>query len=195
MTKVYFIRHAESDITIRDPMTRPLTEKGLADCSLVTEFLYDKSINVVLSSPFQRAVDTVTDFAVKNGFGIELINDFRERKSDSKGNWRDDFVDFMKRQWTDFNYSLTDGECLKEVQKRNINALNDVLTRYKNQNIVIGTHGTALSTIVNYYDNTYGFKDFMAMVDIMPWVVIMEFVGNDCVKIEKINLFERVYHE
>jgi 2,3-bisphosphoglycerate-dependent phosphoglycerate mutase len=173
-------------------MTRPLTEKGFADCRLVTDFLAGKNINVVLSSPFKRAVDTVADFAEKNVFEIELVEDFRERKSDSKENWRDDFVEFMKQQWTDFNYSLTDGECLKEVQERNITALNDALIRYENQNIVIGTHGTALSTIINYYDNAYGFEDFMAMVNIMPWVVVMEFDGIDCVRIEKIDLFEKV---
>jgi len=54
---------------------------------------------------------------------------------------------------------------------------------------VIGTHGTALSTIINYYDSTYGFADFMAMVNIMPWVVSMSFDETSCVDIEKIDLF------
>jgi len=31
---------------------------------------------------------------------------------------------------------------------------------YEGKNIVIGTHGTALSTIINYYDSTYGYDDF-----------------------------------
>lgn len=43
---------------------------------------------------------------------------------------------------------------------------------------VTGTHGTALSTIINYYDSTYRFADFMAMVNIMPWVVSMSCLGN-----------------
>ncbi|MDR2532699.1 MAG: histidine phosphatase family protein [Oscillospiraceae bacterium] len=192
ITKVFFIRHAESDISIRDPVNRPLTEKGVADRGLVTDFLNDKNIDVVLSSPFKRAFDTVADFAEKNGFEIKPIEDFRERKSDSKENWRDDFVNFMKQQWEDFNYSLSDGECLREVQERNISALNIVLTEYKDMNIVIGTHGTALSTIINYYDNTYGFEDFMAMVNIMPWVVKMTFDGNKYVESEKIDLFKRI---
>jgi len=29
----------------------------------------------------------------------------------------------------------------------------------------------------------------MAMVKIMPWVVKMDFDGNDCITIEKIDLF------
>lgn len=189
MTTVYFIRHAESDTTVHDDQIRPLTGKGLADRRLVTEFLLDKSIDVILSSPFKRAVDTVADFADKAGLSILTAEDFIERKSDS--NWlRDtDFSSFISRQWADFSYKLSDGECLAEVQERNINALNKMLVQYKNKNIVIGTHGTALSTIINYYDSTYGFEDFMAMVNLMPWVVKMTFDETDCAGIQKIDLF------
>ena len=189
MTTLYFIRHAQADNTNRDGRNRPLTEKGLADRKLVTEFLQDKQIYAVFSSPYKRAVDTVADFADKHGFEVELIEDFRERKSDS--NWlRDtDFFPFIERQWADFSYSLSDGECLAEVQKRNIAALNGVLQKHKGQNIVIGTHGTALSTIINYYDSTYGFEDFMEMVNITPWVVKMEFIDGGCYSMEKFDLF------
>lgn len=191
MTTVYFIRHAQADDSNRDGRNRPLTEKGLADRKLVTAFLQDKDIDIVMSSPFRRAVDTVANFAAKNGFEIEIVEDFRERKSDidlTKENIG--FDAFMERQWTDFNYTYSDGECLAVVQKRNITALNDVLRKHKDKNIVIGTHGTALSTIINYYDRTYGFADFMAMVDILPWVVKMKFDGENIVGMWKIDLFE-----
>jgi len=190
MTTVYFIRHAEADNSNRDGRTRPLTAKGLADRRLVTEFLQDKGIDAVLSSPFRRAVETIAPFAEQHGFKIERIEDFRERRSDS--NLRSDspgFELFNQRQWADFSYTLSDGECLAEVQTRNIAALEQVLARFKDKNIVIGTHGTALSTIVNYYDSTYGFADFMAMVYILPWAVKMTFDEDICAGIEKIDLF------
>ena len=191
MTTVYFIRHAESDNSIRDGRIRPLTDKGRADRRLVTEFLSDKNIDYVFSSPFKRAVDTVAEFAEKNSFEIELVDGFRERSSDGdmprKHNY---FFDFIESQWADFSYTSSDGECLREVQERNIAALNAVLNEHRDKNIAIGTHGTALSTIINFYDNTYGFKDFLEMVDIMPWVVKMSFDGNNCTETEKINLFE-----
>jgi 2,3-bisphosphoglycerate-dependent phosphoglycerate mutase len=161
----------------------------MRDRTFVTAFLRDKSIDAVLSSPFKRAVDTVADFAAANGFDIELIEDFRERKSD--GNWlRDtDFFPFMERQWADFSYTLSDGESLAEVQERNIVALTEVLRQYKGKTIVVGTHGTALSTIINYYDDTHGFHDFMSMVNIMPWVVKADFDDYGCMGMEKIDLF------
>ena len=189
MTTVYFIRHAQSDNSVRDGRVRPLTERGLVDRKLVTKYLHDKNIDVVVSSPFKRAVDTVADFAEAHGFSIETIEDFRERKSDSDWVRETDFYPFMERQWADFSYSLSDGECLAVVQERNIAALNEVLYKHQDKNIVIGTHGTALSTIINYYDHSYSFADFLAMVDIMPWIVKMEFIGNGFISMEMIDLF------
>ena len=188
MTTVYFVRHAQADNSIRDGRIRPLTEKGMKDRTLITEFLQDKSIDAVLSSPFKRAVDTIADFAEKNGFEIRTIEAFRERKSDSDWIQDTDFFPFVEKQWSDFSYSLSDGECLAEVQNRNIAALNDVLIEHNGKNIVIGTHGTALSTIINYYDQEYGFTDFMEMVNILPWVVRMNFNDDGCISIEKISL-------
>lgn len=187
VTTIFFVRHAEPDISIHDDFLRPLTLKGTRDCDLVTKLLQDKKIDVVLSSPYKRSVDTILPFANSVGFEVELIEDFRERRVDS--GWIDNFTDFTKKQWADFSYKLDDGECLLEVQKRNIDALEQVLRQHKNKNIVIGTHGTALSTIINYYDKTYGYEDFHAIVGIFPWIVKMEFDEEVCLGIEKVNMF------
>ena len=193
MTTIYFVRHAEADNSNRDSQNRSLTEKGMKDRALVTEFLLDKNIDVVLSSPFKRAVDTVTDFAKQISVEIEIIEDFRERKSDSDMPRNTDFVNrFMEQQWMDFSYTYSDGESLAEVQERNIAALNEVLKRYKGKDIVIGTHGTALSTIINFYDKSYGFENYMAMVDLLPWIVRMDFSDDSCIGMEKYNLFKPI---
>ena len=186
MTVIYFVRHCQADNTNRDGRNRPLTEKGMADRALVTEYLSDKAIDVVLSSPYKRAADTVADFAERNGFKVETVEDFREREF---GVWlpEADLWTVVEKKWADFSYKA-EGESLGEVQKRNIAALNDVLARYVGKNVVIGTHGTALSTIINYYDNAYGYQDFMDMVFKTPWIVKMVFDGSMFAEMEKIDL-------
>ena len=188
MTTVYFVRHAEPNYNNHDDATRELSAKGLEDRKLVTEFLKDKEIDVVLSSPFKRAYDTVAPFAEGKGLEIQVVDDFRERRIDSC--WIEDFKSFSKAQWADFTYKLSDGECLGEVQERNIFALNKVLDEFPNKSIVVGSHGTALSTIINYYDNTFGYDDFDRIRGLMPWIVKFSFEGKNCVEMEKINLFE-----
>ena len=96
MTKVYFVRHAEPNYNNRDDMSRELSAKGMVDRKLVTWFLADKNIEVVLSSPFKRAFDTVAHFADSKGLSIEIIDDFRERKVDSV--WIEDFAMFSMQE-------------------------------------------------------------------------------------------------
>lgn len=60
------------------------------------------------------------------------------------------------------------------VQERNIAALSDILKNNRNKNIVIGTHGTALSTILNYYDNSYNCDSFLRIIDWMPYIIELE---------------------
>ena len=187
MTNVYFVRHAQPNYENHDDLTRELTDKGLRDRKLVTDFLRDKEICAVFSSPYKRSVDTVKEFADEMGFPVTLVEDFRERKVDS--GWIEDFTAFAKRQWADFSYKLSDGECLREVQERNIAALNRVLVEYEGKNVVVGSHGTALSTIVHSFDPSFGYEDFDAIRGLMPWIVRFSFEGTKCREIEKIDLF------
>ena len=188
MTTIYFVRHAQPNYDNHNDLERELTAKGLKDRKCVTAFLLDKSVDVVLSSPYKRSFDTVKDFADCVGLTIGIVPDFRERKVESV--WIDDFESFCKRQWIDFTYKLSDGESLKEVQERNIAALRDVLTVYKDKTVVIGTHGTALATILNYYDPSFGYNDFQRVRHFMPWIVKMTFDGEWLVGIEEYNVFK-----
>ena len=191
MTTIYFIRHAEADSANPDSRNRPLTEKGLNDRALVTAYLQDKGIDAILSSPFKRAVDTVADFADSKGLEVLLSEDFKEHNTISDNYPDYEYFPFIKKYWAGFLYKVPGDESLHELQERNIAALIDALTKYKDKNIVIGTHGMALSTIIRYYDPTYGFADFMAMVKIKPWIVQMSFSGVACAGMEKIDLFEK----
>ena len=190
MTKVYFVRHAQPDYTNHDDMLRELTPKGLKDRELVTAFLDDKNIDVVLSSPFKRAIDTVSDFADKHNLKIEIIEDFRERKIGTS--WIDDFNAYAKRQWNDFDYKFEDGESLREVQNRNIKTLYKVLDKYPNKNVVIGSHGTALSTLIHYFDPSFGYDDFEMIRNIMPWIVEFDFDEQiNCTDIYKYDVLNQ----
>ena len=189
MTTVYFVRHAQPNYKNHDDLQRELTQKGLEDRKLVTEYLCEKGIDVVLSSPFKRAVQTVAHFAEKNDLPILTVSDFRERKVES--GWIEDFEDFCRRQWEDFSYKRFDGESLEEVQRRNVQALNKVLEDYPEKTIVIGSHGTALSTIINFYDPGFGYAEFQRIRNLMPWIVIFRFEGKNCLEIQEYDVFEK----
>lgn len=184
MNKIYFVRHAKPDFSVHDDLTRPLTDKGIIDSKKLCEFLKEKSINKIYSSPYKRAIDTIKELSQNLNIKIEVVDDFRERKISNI--WIEDFNKFSKSQWENFEYKLNDGESLNEVQSRNINALHKILNENSNQNIVIGTHGTALSTIINYYDKTFDYLSFTKIKDVMPFIVCMEFEKTNVLNIDYI---------
>lgn len=186
MTTVYYVRHAEPNYQNHEDAARELSAKGLQDRHLVTRFLAGKSIDVVISSPFRRAVDTVREFADSRGLAIGLNDAFRERKIGNE--WIADFQGFAQRQWQDFSYKLPGGESLREVQERNITALQEVIQSHRGKQIVIGGHGTALSTILNHYDSTFGYADFEELKGKMPWIV--EFRYDDA-----LHCCEMIWHD
>ncbi|MBQ2668701.1 MAG: histidine phosphatase family protein [Clostridia bacterium] len=187
MTEVYFVRHAEPNFKNHDDLTRELTEKGMRDRLLVTKFLWDKQIAAVFSSPYKRAVDTVQDFADRAGLTVQTDPDLRERRVDSV--WIEDFDAFCKQQWADFDYRLTDGETLRMVQTRNLAALRRILAQCPEQAVAVGSHGTALSTLIRYFDPTFGHADFVSIQKLMPWIVRFTFDGTRCTSVTEYDVF------
>ena len=171
-TNIYFVRHAQPDFSAKDDLIRPLSEKGLEDAKKVTKILMDKNITSIYSSPFKRAIDTINDFANKSQIEIITVDDFCERRV---GQWLEDFKSFSQRQWRDFNFKLDRGESLYEVQKRNINALFSVIRDNIGKNVVVATHGTALSTIINYFNPAFDYEGFLSIVDKMLYVLRFKF--------------------
>ena len=66
-------------------------------------------------------------------------------------------------------------------------ALIDVLEEYEGHNIIIGTHGTAFSTILDALSPDYGYDDFVRMMDWMPNIVEIVFDGTRAVEINELG--------
>ena len=186
MTVVYFVRHAESDHKIIDELTRPLTTKGKKDADELVNHFDKMSIDSIYSSPYLRAVSTIRPIANKKGIAISIRDNFKERSSNSS--WIHNQMDletFVGRMWIDVNRSVDGGETIAELKKRNINELALVLNKCKNKTIIIGTHGTALASIISNYEVNFSGKDFMKFINIMPYIVRMKFNEQELIEIDR----------
>lgn len=181
MTTIYFVRHAQSDADWTENRTRPLTAQGCQDTELVTDFFRDKTIDCFYSSPFQRSIDTISGAAAlfssarqEHGYGNIIIDErLRERESLPKSN----SVENIRKRWADFDFHEEGGESLGMVQARNVDALMDILDENRDKTLVIGTHGTALCTIIHYFRPDFTCDDFLRIMNWMPYIVQMEFDG------------------
>lgn len=174
MTTVYFVRHAQSDWRSGPDRERGLTAEGAEDAKAVLTFLRDKPVDAFYCSPYRRSVDTIR--ASAEFFGRPILTDerLRERETVPGGNCRALF----ERRWADFDWHEPGGESLRSVQERNIAALTEILEANRDKTIVIGTHGTALSTILNRYDPSFDCGSFLRVIDWMPYIVELDFDGT-----------------
>ena len=87
----------------------------------------------------------------------------------------------FKKRWANYDHHEDGGKSVAMLQGRNIEVLNEILSDNQDKEIVVGTHGTVLSTIRNYYDNNFGCEDFLRIIDWMPYIIELEFEGNKLV--------------
>lgn len=189
MATIYFVRHAQPEFSWADDKTRPLTNEGIADSERVYETLKDTKLTYAISSPYKRSIDTIKHCAESQGLKIDTDERFREREKGFNGN----NLGMFQKRWADFDYHEEGGESLRSVQKRNISALFELLDSHPNDTIILGTHGTALSTILNYFDHSYNCDGFLRMIDFMPYIIRLDFNGRECIGKKEILIVEKEF--
>lgn len=180
-TNLYFVRHAHAVYT-PDEWGRPLSARGLQDKEKLTVLLRAKQIDHIISSPYQRAIETVQGIANDYEKKIELIDAFKERTLAEKP-----VVDFqaaMTKVWTNWDFSWQGGESNNMAQQRGVRATINLLEKYSGKNIVIGTHGNIMVLIMNYFDASFDYNFWKALM--MPDVYELAFDGTKLVKVSHI---------
>ncbi|PEN59202.1 histidine phosphatase family protein [Bacillus toyonensis] len=182
MTTIYFVRHAHSTYT-KEERERPLSEKGHCDAENVTRLLKDGHIDVVISSPYKRAIKTVQGIANTYNVSIQIEEDLRERLLSSEP--LEDFNDAIENVWEDWTFAYEGGESNDVAQKRAILCMQNILEKYKGKNIVIGTHGNIMVLLMNYFDSKYDFQFWKTIQ--MPDVYKLTFDNNRFISAERIE--------
>ncbi|MEC2919184.1 histidine phosphatase family protein [Bacillus tropicus] len=182
MTTIYFVRHAHSTYT-KEERERPLSEKGHLDAENVTRLLKDKHIDVVISSPYKRAIQTVQGIANTYHVSIEIEEDLRERLLSSEP--VADFNDAIENVWEDWSFANEGGESNDVAQRRAVICLQNILKKYEDKNIVIGTHGNIMVLLMNYFDSKYDFQFWKTIR--MPDIFKLNFHNEDLVSAERIE--------
>lgn len=171
MTTIYFVRHAQPKADWPDDRTKPLTSQGMKDSARVTEALRGIPVDCFISSPYRRSMDTIAGCAAERNMKIHTDERLKERVQGLDGGTSG----LLERRWSDFTFCEDGGEALGSVQKRNIEALSEILVSLADKTLVVGTHGTALSTIINYYDLDFGCTEFKKIWMSMPMIIKIVF--------------------
>ncbi len=184
LTNIIFVRHAQS-VYGNDDRIRDLSTEGKKDRDIVLHTLKDRKIDAFLSSPYTRSIETIRPAAEYFDLFIHTDERLRERKAGSH------LPELLKKRWADLSFAEEGGESLLSVKERNIEALTQILKDYKNRTVVIGTHGTALSMMIKHYRNDFGLDDFLRIVNFMPYIIEMNFNGQELVNMSELAYVDK----
>jgi len=158
MTIIYMVRHGESPYNEGNERTRGLTPKGKIDIEKVTKLLVGEGIDMIISSPYTRAILSVKGLAEHLNLDIKVFEDLRERHFAVEIIENAELMSSITESFNDPEYKLPGGESNADCQRRAIAVLKPILEEHKGKKIAIGTHGLVMTLMMNHFDPAYGLE-------------------------------------
>lgn len=185
ITNIYMVRHAHSSYVPGQERTRGLSEKGMLDTLLIADILMKENIDHVYSSPYQRAILTVAEFAKRIQKEIIVEENFRERRvSEYEFVSNEEVMDAIRSLYKEPELTMPGGESNQIAQDRGIRALKNVINKHKGEAVAIGIHGNIMTIIMNYFDSRYDFEFWKSTT--MPDIYKMSFDGDGLIEVTRL---------
>lgn len=160
--RIYLVRHGKTKWNILGKMQGctdiPLSKVGEKQAELVKKRINDK-IDVCFSSPLKRAIKTANIITDTN---VIIDERLLERKM---GNYEGKETRLYngKKYWNyKLNYSDNGVEPVQDLFKRTSEFINDLKKNYKDQTILIVSHGATIRALHFCISNYKGNEDFLA---------------------------------
>ena len=189
MTEIVFIRHAQSDASVKDAASRPLTPDGHEKAHLLAEHFKDTSFDAVYSSPYLRAMDTVRPLCLEKSLPLKKDDRLREWMG-GRPFPEEMFFERMQRLFE--NPGDCEGGCesMRALEKRMHECTLQLINRHPNERIAAATHGLALSALIRHYWPQFGYEDFKNLLPSTPYLAHATFDGDHCAGMHFLNPFK-----
>lgn len=170
---------------MNEERTRGLTEKGMNDAAILADILKNNDIDVIISSPYKRAILTVEKLAEVLHKKIIIEDGMKERifSTDDKQLTESELLDLLNRSFNDSSNSLQGAESNQECQYRGIRTLMNILHKYYGENIVIASHGLMITLLLSYFDTKFDLNFLLSMQK--PAVYLLEFKKDELLGINE----------
>ena len=171
--KLYIIRHCEAN---GQAPNASLTLAGREASGRLANFLSGLNIELVISSPFTRAVQTIQSFVLHNNIPFKLDDRLKERVLSSED--LPDWYEKLQLTYIDKDLNFTGGESSNEATKR-IHEVVEELKQSAHMSVVIVTHGNIMSLLLNHFQPHFGFDEWKQLSN--PDVFEIEFSNEQTV--------------
>jgi len=154
MLEIVLVRHAHAEWVADE--ARPLSAEGRRDADRLVPLLEEQGPDVLYSSPFVRARQTIEPLAERLGMPIEEIEGFRERTLADGA--VPDFEGAMLASWQDFSLTFPGGESSRAAQGRIHAAFESLVAQHAEETLIVATHGNVLGLLFNRFDPTHHYE-------------------------------------
>ncbi len=150
MLEIILVRHGETEYnaseTFRGRADVPLNDTGLRQAQLLGEYLASEKIDVVYSSPLQRAVKTAEAIAAPHKLTVKIVASLDDIDC---GQWQGLTLSEVKEKYSEVYQDWLDtpeqvkipgGESLEDVKRRVLPFVQDAITRCGQGKIVLVSH-------------------------------------------------------
>jgi phosphoserine phosphatase len=158
-TIIYLTRHGQTEWNIQKRYQgsgdSPLTELGIKQAQILSEYLANTHFDIILSSPAGRAKHTAEIIKGKRNQEVLINNAFAEI---NLGPWEGKYYYDVELEQTEqyqafWNspdlYKPAYGESFIEVGQRTFSALKELVRLYKGKTILIVSHAVAIKSLLN----------------------------------------------
>lgn len=170
LKNIYIVRHCEAEGQSSDAK---LTEQGFKQAIDLSSFLSKMKVHRIISSPYERAIQSIQPLAKQLNLEIEIDEKLTERVLSTKDS--SDWKDKLRTTFEDVELKFEGGESSQEAKERIVDVVeksfNDVF-----ENTIIVTHGNLMSLLLNNYNENFGFEDWQNLTN--PDVYVLRKIGN-----------------
>ena len=156
--KLILVRHGETEwnrkLKFKGSRDIELNETGREQAEKLAERLSKKEIDKIYTSDLKRAYNTGKEIAKRHDLEVEQIPDLKEI---SFGQWEGltykeikEECEFSVDDWSKdpVNNSVPGGESLADVQTRVMPALEEIISKHQDEQIVIAAHGGVIKVLL-----------------------------------------------
>ncbi|MCR4796070.1 MAG: histidine phosphatase family protein [Ruminococcus sp.] len=156
--KIYSTRHGQTAYNkqeiILGTTNIALDETGVMQAEMLAERIKELgNIDIMIVSPMKRAMTTAK--AVADKCGISMIIDDRLREWDyGEYEGKSRFTEGFAENKINFGVRMgKSGESLLQLSHRVYTALDDIISRYRDKNVLIVSHGGVCRVIETYFND------------------------------------------
>src|SRR5690606_30058944 len=158
--RLMLVRHGQTSANVEGlwhgSTDTPLTERGRDQAGKLGAYFRNIMVpDVIYASPLQRAHHTAQAIADAHRLVVNLDPRLQEL---CLGDWEgvriediDTTHDRERRLYSDPDFTPPGGESQHHVRNRMVAAIEDILARHRDQNVVLVSHGVALGIALSHY--------------------------------------------